>query len=161
MGDPLPVLEATRDGIVLSTDPARLDVAAIHAALTESYWSLGIPLETVQRSIEHSICFGLYDAHAQIGFARVVTDRATYGRLGDVYVLPEYQGRGLGKWLVGFLLEHPELQGFKTITLGTRDAHGLYRRFGFGELGDPDSAMERRDADPFGRPAVGQRSQRN
>ena len=157
MGSILPVLEATHDGIVASTDPARLDVAAIHTTLTESYWSEGISLDTVQRSMEHSICFGLYDGTAQIGFARVITDRATYGRLSDVYVLSDYRARGLGKWLVEFVLDHPDLQKLKVITLGTRDAHELYRRFGFRSPGAPDQAMERRHPDPFGRHAAAAR----
>ena len=146
-----PPIEERRDGILLSSDPARVDLAAVHAFLRDSYWSRGIPIETVARSIENSLCFGLYDTGAQVGFARLITDRATYARLMDVYVLDSHRGRGLGKWLIGVALEHPDLRGLKMISLGTRDAQGLYARFGFEAVGDGGRAMARRHPDPYGR----------
>ncbi|MBW2279485.1 MAG: GNAT family N-acetyltransferase [Deltaproteobacteria bacterium] len=153
---PLPWIEEQRDGIQLSSDPARIDLAGVHAFLTDSYWSRGIPIETVARSIEHSLCFGLYDGGAQVGFARFITDRATYARLMDVYVLDSHRGRGLGEWLVGVALDHPDLQGLKMISLATRDAQGLYERFGFRTIGDGGRAMAWRDPDPYGQKAASQ-----
>jgi GNAT superfamily N-acetyltransferase len=121
-----------RDGYTASSDPARLDVDAIHAFLTACYWSTGIPRETVARAIAHSLGFGLYAPDgAQVGFVRAVTDCATFAYLCDVYVLEPHRGRGLGEWLVGFALADPRLNGLRRITLATRDAHGLYERFGF------------------------------
>ena len=120
------------DGYVITTDRDRLDVDAIHAFLATAYWSRGVPREVVERSIEHSLCFGLHDAAgAQAGFARVVTDRATFAYLADLFVLEPHRGRGLGVWLCATVLEHPWLQGLRRIHLATADAHGLYERFGF------------------------------
>jgi GNAT superfamily N-acetyltransferase len=118
----------------ISTDPARLDVAAMHAYLVRSYWSPGIPYATVARAARHSLCFGLYEKAAgrQVGLARVVTDHATFAYLCDVYVLEEHRGRGLGKFLMHAVMAHPALGGARRIMLGTRDAHGLYAQFGFG-----------------------------
>jgi GNAT superfamily N-acetyltransferase len=134
--------ERERDGYLVSTDPERLDVDAIHAYLTRSYWSEGIPRSIVERSIRGSLCFGLYKAHAQIGFARVITDRATFAYLCDVYVLEEERGRGLAKWLMESLIEHPELAQLRRFVLATRDAHGLYARYGFTPLARPHIFME-------------------
>jgi len=131
-----------QEGFIVSTDPARLDVDAIHAALSQAYWSLGIPREIVERGLRSSLCFGLYTQESQIGFARVITDAATFAYLCDVYVLPEFRGRGLGKFLVRAVLEHPDLQGLRRFNLVTRDAHELYRRFGFEEIKNPDRHME-------------------
>jgi GNAT superfamily N-acetyltransferase len=122
-----------RDGYTVSSDPARLDVDAIHAFLTACYWSTGIPRDTVARAVAHSLGFGLYAPDgAQVGFVRAVTDRATFAYLCDVYVLEAHRGRGLGEWLVGFALADPGLQGLRRVILATRDAHRLYERFGFG-----------------------------
>lgn len=140
-----------RDGFEISTDPSRVDRAAVHAFLTESYWARGVPREVVDRSIGNSLPFGLYDGARQIGFARVITDRATYAYLADVYVLPEYRGRGLGKWLVQSVMAHPDLQGLRRWSLVTRDAHGLYREFGFKELKDPSRHMEIVDPEVYSR----------
>ena len=132
-----------RDGFSLSTDPARLDLALIHDFLSrQSYWAAGIPPEIVRRSIENSLCFGLYRSQRQVGFARVVTDKSTFAYLGDVFVLEEFRGRGLGKWLLERILHHPELQGLRRFILGTRDAHGLYEQFGFRALASPERFME-------------------
>jgi GNAT superfamily N-acetyltransferase len=122
----------------ISTDRARLDVDRIHRFLsTEAYWSPGVAREVVERSIEHSVCFGVYAPSGdQAGFARVVTDRATFAWIADVYIESEHRGHGLGKRLVAEILEHPELQGLRRWMLGTADAHELYRRFGFDELQD-------------------------
>jgi GNAT superfamily N-acetyltransferase len=123
----------------VSTDPARLDVGRIHRFLSTAYWSAGIPRDVVARSIAHSLPFGLYAASGeQAGFARVVSDRATYAYLGDVYVETPHRGRGLGKFLVSCVLAHPELQGLRRWALATADAHGLYARHGFAPPANPD-----------------------
>ncbi|NCI45137.1 GNAT family N-acetyltransferase [Sediminibacterium soli] len=124
--------EATRNEYTISTDSAKLDIAVIHGYLSnDSYWAQHIPIETVQRSINHSLCFGLYAADRQVGFARVVTDRATFAYLADVFILPGHRGKGLSKWLVSEIHAHPDLQGLRRWLLGTKDAHGLYRQFGW------------------------------
>lgn len=126
----------------ISTDPARIDVAVVHGFLTNCYWAKGISLELVRRSIEHSICFSMFHGNAQIGFARVVTDRATFAYLADVFVLEPHRGKGLSKWLMECIQSHPDLQGLRRWMLATRDAHGLYRQFGFHELANPERFME-------------------
>lgn len=146
------------EGYLISTDPALLDIDAVHAYLTRSYWAAGIPRDTVARALAGSMCFGLYHApgpagrRAQVGLARVITDRATYAYLCDVYVLEEHRGRGLGVRLVRTVMEHPALQGLRRFGLFTRDAHALYARFGFTPLSAPERAMERRDPDVYTRP---------
>jgi GNAT superfamily N-acetyltransferase len=137
----------------LSTDPERLDSALIHRFLSEqSYWAKGVPRAVVDRSIEHSICFGVYhDDGAQVAFARVVTDRATFAYLADVFVLPAWRGGGLGKWMVGQVMQHPQLQGLRRFLLATADAHGLYARFGFAPLRNPTRLLERIDPDVYTR----------
>ena len=132
------------DGYVASDDPERLDVDAVHAYLMQSYWSPGVSRETVERATAHSLCVGLYAPDGQqVGYARVVTDRATFAYLADVYVLEAHRGRGLGRFLVGAVLAHPDLQGLRRGMLATHDAHGLYRRFGFDRLAVPYKYMER------------------
>jgi len=126
----------------ISTDPRCIDLAALHAYLVRSYWAAGIPKETLAKAIESSLCFALLDGSRQIGFARVITDRATFAYLSDVYVLKEYRGQGLGKWLMQELLSHPDLQGLRRFVLITRDAHGLYSQFGFKPLENADGYME-------------------
>jgi GNAT superfamily N-acetyltransferase len=133
----------------ISTDPARIDLSAVHGFLTNSYWAKGIPLETVRRSLQHSICFGVYKGKQQAGFARVITDRATFGYLADVFVLDEFRGNGLSRWLMQCIVEHPELQGLRRWCLVTRDAHGLYEKFGFKALPAPERWMERHDPDVY------------
>jgi GNAT superfamily N-acetyltransferase len=131
---------------LISTDRDRLDIATIHDFLSHhSYWAKGRSLEVVKRSIANSLPFGLFKDHQQIGFARVVTDYATFAWLADVFVLDEFRGRGLGKWLIEVILAHPDLQGFRRWVLSTKDAHGLYRSFGFNELKRPERWMERPD----------------
>jgi GNAT superfamily N-acetyltransferase len=126
----------------ISADPARLDADAIHAFLTTSYWCAGIRRDIVARAIKGSLCFGLYHKNAQVGFARVVTDEATYAYLCDVYVLKEHRGHGLGKWMMEAVMAHPSLQGLRRFTLVTRDAHTLYEGFGFKPLAKPEGHME-------------------
>jgi GNAT superfamily N-acetyltransferase len=135
--------EWRRDGFIISTDPARIDLDVVHGFLTGSYWAEGIPPEVVRRSIEHSLCFGLYQDRRQIGFARVITDRATFAYLGDVFVLEAFRGRGLARWLLEVVQSHPELQGLRRWVLLTRDAHALYRQAGWSSLAAPDRYMER------------------
>lgn len=129
-------MSSTEDGIAgyeISTDQARLDIAAMHAYLSRAYWCSGIPLAIVERAARHSLCFGLYETSggSQVGLTRVVTDHATFAYLCDVYVLEEHRGRGLGKFLMRTVMAHPALTGARRTMLGTRDAHGLYRQFGF------------------------------
>ena len=138
-----------RNDFEISTDRARIDVAAVHGFLTSSYWATGIPLELVQRSLEHSLCFGIYKAQEQVGFARVITDFVTFAYLADVFVLPGYRSRGLSKWLMQCIMDHPDLQGLRRWSLITRDAHGLYRQFGFQQLKAPDRWMERHDPEVY------------
>jgi GNAT superfamily N-acetyltransferase len=134
-----------REGeFVISTDPDRLDLDVVHRFLSEeAYWSPGVPRDLVERSIDNSLCFGLYRGEEQVGFARVVTDRAAFAWLADVFVLPEHRGKGLGKWLVETVLAHPDLQSLRRFLLGTADAHSLYERYGFRPV-DPGRTMERR-----------------
>ena len=133
------------EGYNVSTDRTKLDVGTIHDFLSNrSYWAKGRTRETVIRSIENSFCFGLYDEQEKlVAFARVVTDYAVFACLMDVFVLEAYRGNGLGKRLIGSIMEHPLLQGLKRWQLSTRDAHGLYRLYGFRELADPDLHMEK------------------
>ena len=130
----------------IDTARDRLDVGVIHAFLTASYWSPGIPRETVVRAMDGSLNFGLYrDTHgtsAQIGFARVVTDGATFAYIADVFVLPAFRGAGLAKWLVTSALTHPALQGLRRVLLATKDAHAIYARCGFVALARPERFME-------------------
>lgn len=139
--------EARRKGYTISTDPQRLNLTAIHAYLTRSYWAEGISAELVARSVCGSLCFGLYDTRAdkagpQVGFARVITDRATFAYLCDVYVLESTRGQGFGVWLVDTVMQHPALAGLRRSMLITQDAHSLYARFGFVAPKAPERIME-------------------
>jgi GNAT superfamily N-acetyltransferase len=159
------VVEWRRGELVISTDPTRLNIDVIHAFLTNCYWAKGIPRDVVARSMEHSLCFGIYDestsksptSHkerekggstaltkppAQVGFARVVSDFATIAYLGDVFVMDSHRGRGLGKWMMECIMLHPSLQGLRRWILLTRDAHGLYSQFGFTPVKAPERYME-------------------
>jgi GNAT superfamily N-acetyltransferase len=127
----------------ITTDPAEFDIALIHRFLSlQSSWARGIPRELVERSLRHSLCFAGFLGDAQIAFARVVTDYATYGNLVDVFVLPEHRGQGYSKSLMQAVIAHPQLQGLRRFTLNTVDAHGLYAQFGFGPPRKPETAME-------------------
>jgi len=137
-------MEIYKDGYMISTDHSRQDLVAVHHFLsTQAYWCLKIPFERVKKAAENSINFGLFDPEGrQIGYARVISDRSTIAYLGDVYVLPEYRGRGLSKWLIGTVMEHPELQGLRRWILLTGDAHGLYQQFGWKLVSHPERWME-------------------
>jgi GNAT superfamily N-acetyltransferase len=144
-----------KDGYTISTDAAKLDLTLIHQYLSrDSYWAQNIPFDVVERSVANSFCFGMYHNNRQMGFARLVTDKATFAYLADVFILPEHRGRGLSKWLIGFIHSHPEMQGLRRWLLGTKDAHGLYKQFGwtplteeivprFMQLHNPDVYAER------------------
>jgi N-acetylglutamate synthase and related acetyltransferases len=120
------------DGYSISDNKNKLDIQVIHHFLNHSYWAKNIPIETVQRSIDNSFCVGIYDASdVQVAFARVITDFATFAYLGDVFVVENHRKKGLSKWLVKFIVEHPLLQGLRRLLLVTADAHGLYQQFGF------------------------------
>ena len=137
-------------GIFVSTDKSLLDLKMIHSFLsTESYWARSRTKEQTLKAIEHSICFGVYDGDRQIGFARVISDRATYAYLGDVFVLEEFRGLGYSKALMEAVVSHPELQGLRRWTLATKDAHGLYEQFGFTPLKFPERWMERAAPDAY------------
>lgn len=156
---------ARRDGFLISTDRWLIDIDAVHAALSRMYWSVGIPREVVERGINHSIAFGVYDTtHArasepakpeQIGLARVISDCATFAYLSDVYILESHRGRGLSKWLVEVILAHRDLQGLRRFCLLTRDAHSLYARYGFQPIADPSRYMEIIVPDIYTRGTVG------
>ena len=134
--------ESRRDTFRITTDAGAMDLDAIHAYLTRSYWSEGISKPLVRKAMAGSLCFGLLDGARQIGFARLVTDRATFAYLCDVFVLEDYQGRGLGTWFMRELFTHPDLQGLRRLGLVTRDAHRLYEKCGFSALSDPAGHME-------------------
>ena len=144
-------MEWQRGDYEVSTDPERIDIESVHRFLSdEAYWSPGVPEGVVRRAIAGSIVFGLYHGSEQVGLARVVSDRATFAWLCDVYVLKEHRGHGLGKWLMECVRAHPDLQGLRRWLLATRDAHGLYKQFGF-EPVDPERFMEIRDPDVYKR----------
>ena len=134
--------ERRRDGFTITSDPQAFDIDAIHGFLSEkAYWCLGVPRPVLEKAIERSLCFGLLEGRRQVGFARMVTDRATFAWLCDVYVIESHRGRGLGDWLIASVLEHPDLQGLRRMVLATRDAHALYRRNGFEALPMPERWM--------------------
>lgn len=136
------IIERQKNNYLLSTDKSKIDPAAVHKVLSQSYWSEGIPLEVVKRSIDNSLCFAIYSDKKLVAFARVISDFATFAYLADVFVVNEYRGRGLSKWLLQNIIDYPELQGLRRFTLATRDAHGLYSQFGFKPFARPDRWME-------------------
>jgi GNAT superfamily N-acetyltransferase len=151
--DATETVEQRRGEFSISTDPARLDLDVIHIFLTNCYWARGIPREVVERSIEQALCFGIYDGSgAQVGFARVISDFATIAYVGDVFVLESHRGRGLSKWLMECITQHPALQNLRRWILTTRDAHGLYAQFGFAPVKSPERYMERHDPNVYERP---------
>jgi GNAT superfamily N-acetyltransferase len=148
--------EVTKDNYLISTDKTKLNVDTIYNYIAfESYWAQGIPREVVERSIVNSICFGLYKDDEQIGFARVVSDKATFAYLADVFVLPEHRGKGLSKWLMQIIHGHPELQNLRRWWLGTKDAHGLYEQFGWTRINDDVAKrfMQRHNPDVYKAPS--------
>ena len=138
-----------RGEYLISTDTNRLDLAVVHGFLTTSYWAAGIPLEIVKKSIEHSLSFGVYKGEQQVGYARVITDYATFAYIGDVFILEEFRGRGLSKWLMEVIADHPELQGLRRWLLLTRDAQGLYEKTGFVRPKTPERYMEKHFTDAY------------
>ena len=136
-------MQINQDDYVISTDKSKLDLSLIHSFLsTQAYWSLNIPFAIVKRSVENSLCFGVYQGGRQVGFARIITDYATIAYLGDVFILTEHRGKGLSKRLVGEIMTHPDLQGLRRWMLLTSDAHGLYRQYGWTSIANPDRYME-------------------
>ncbi len=134
--------ERARDEYSISCDTRKLDLAVVHGFLSTSYWSLGLPHQVLHRAIEGSLCFGIYCGDSQVGFARVITDKATFAYLCDVFVLEAYRGKGLGRWLMEAIVSHPDLQALRRFVLVTRDARRLYEQFGFRPLARPDGYME-------------------
>ncbi len=141
--------EQMRDEYSISCDPGKLDLSVVHGFLSTSYWSRGLPLDVLRRAIAGSLCFGLYHGNAQVGFARVITDKATFAYLCDVFVLEAYRGKKLSRWLMEAIVIHPDLQGLRRFVLVTRDAHGLYEQFGFRPLARPEGYMEWHRADIY------------
>jgi GNAT superfamily N-acetyltransferase len=136
------IYEEEKDGFLISTDRSKLDLTVIHNYLcNESYWARHITFDIVQRSIENSFCFGIYKENQLIGFARLITDYTSFAYLADVFVLTEYRGKGLSKWLMAFMLANPEMQGLRRWLLTTKDAHGLYEQFGFIVHDKPERVM--------------------
>jgi GNAT superfamily N-acetyltransferase len=137
---------------IITTDQARFDLAAIHAFLSQTYWSPGIPRSVVEKAIANSLSFGILHGQEQVGFGRVVTDKATFAYLADVYVLEAHRGKGLSKRLIETIQAHEELQGLRRFLLFTKDAHGLYAQYGFKELADPARVMEKARPNPYAQP---------
>jgi GNAT superfamily N-acetyltransferase len=146
--------EWTRDAFVISTDRRRLDIDFVHGFLSATYWAAGMPRETLARAIEDSLNFGIYHETEQVGFARAITDRATYAYLSDVFVAEPYRGRGLSKWLMECILAHPDLQGLRRFALFTRDAQSLYERYGFAPPRVASTYLERWAPNVYAAPAT-------
>ncbi len=144
--------EKSRDGYVISDDQSRLDLDAIHGFLKDAYWSEGVPRDVVVLAVRHSLAFGLYDPEGiLVGFGRSVTDRATFAYLADVFILPAARGKGLGRWLVAVMMDHPDHAGLRHMILATNDAHGLYKKFGFHEIAEPTRYLHKLDSEIYKR----------
>ncbi|OIQ00751.1 MAG: GNAT family N-acetyltransferase [Zetaproteobacteria bacterium CG2_30_46_52] len=131
------------NGYSISTNLADMDIAVIHGCISNSYWAKGIPISVLEKAISNSLCFGVFtDSGQQVGFARLITDSATFAYLADVFILEAHRGKGLSKWLMENVIAHPDLQGLRRITLSTKDAHGLYEKYGFKPLANPQTFME-------------------
>ena len=139
------IREYNKNGFVISTDKRKLNLYVVHGFLTESYWSKGIAFDKVKKSIDNSFCFGVYEGKRQVGFARVVTDYTLFGYLADVFIIEEYRGRGLSKWLMECIVNHPDIKDLRVCLLATKDAHGLYEKFGFKPLEEPERYMKKRN----------------
>ncbi len=137
------IIETQRDNLIISTDPARLDIDAIHSFLTRAYWAKGRTREVIARYVQYSLVFGVYDGARQVGLARIVSDYTTFAWLCDVFIHEDYRGKGTGKWLIETILAHPDLQGLRRIMLTTHDAHGLYAKYGFQAVATPENWMEK------------------
>ena len=131
----------TKEEYLISTDKNKIDIAYVHSFLTQSYWCPGISVEIVKKAVEGSLCFGVYHGNKQVGLARVISDKATFAYLADVFIDENYRGKGLSKWLMETILKHPDLQGLRRILLTTKDAHGLYSQFGFTLINNPERYM--------------------
>ncbi len=134
---------------IISSDKKKMDVDAIHAYLSRSYWAKNVPLSIVNTAIENSLCFGVFHNDSQVGFARLITDYATFAYLADVYILEEHRGKGISKNLMDVIINHPKLQGLRRMVLATSDAHSLYEKFGFKALANPQTFMELWDPDVY------------
>ena len=134
-------MEFTKDRFFISTEKEKFDIDLIHSFLNRSYWAEGISKEIIKRSIDGALCFAVFENDKQVGFARMITDKATFAYLADVFIIAEYRGLGLSKWLMEVIMSHPDLQGLRRIMLATRDAHGLYEKFGFTPLNNVDRWM--------------------
>jgi N-acetylglutamate synthase-like GNAT family acetyltransferase len=144
-------MDFTKDGFVISTEKEKMDIDLIHSFLTRTYWAEGISKEIIRRSIEGSLCFGVFENDKQVGFARMITDKATFAYLADVFIIEEYRGRRLSKWLMEVIMSHSDLQGLRRMILATKDAHGLYKQFGFTPLINVDRWMHILDQDVYKR----------
>ena len=144
-------MDFVKNGFTISTEKEKLDIELIHTFLNRTYWAEGISKETIRRSIEGSLCFGVFENDKQVGFARMITDKATFAYLADVFIIEEYRGRGLSKWLMEIIMSHPDLQGLRRMILATKDAHGLYKQFGFTPLINVDRWMHILDPDVYKR----------
>jgi N-acetylglutamate synthase-like GNAT family acetyltransferase len=141
----------TKDKFVITTNKEKFDIDLIHSFLTRSYWAEGISKEIVQRSIDGALCFGVFDNDKQVGFARMITDKATFAYLADVFIIEEYRDLGLSRWLMEVIMSHPDLQGLRRMMLATRDAHELYKKFGFTPLTNTDRWMQIHNPDIYKR----------
>jgi N-acetylglutamate synthase and related acetyltransferases len=144
-------MDFTKDGFIISTEKEKMDIDLIHSFLNRTYWAKGISKEIIRRSIEGSLCFGVFENDKQVGFARMITDKATFAYLADVFIIEEYRGRSLSKWLMQVIMSHPDLQRLRRIILATKDAHGLYKQFGFTPLINVDRWMQILDQDVYKR----------
>ncbi len=142
-------MTTAKDQFTITTEKEKLDIEFIHSFLTRSYWAEGISKELIERSVNGALCFGLFENDTQIGFARMITDKATFAYLADVFIIEEYRGRGLSKWLMEVIMAHPSLQGLRRMMLATRDAHRLYEKFGFTALNNVDRWMQIHDPDIY------------
>jgi N-acetylglutamate synthase-like GNAT family acetyltransferase len=142
-------MTVAKNQFTITTEKEKFDVEFIHSFLTRSYWAEGISKEVIKRSIEGALCFGLFENDKQIGFARMITDKATFAYLADVFIIEEYRGRGLSKWLMEVIMSHPSLQGLRRMMLATKDAHGLYEKFGFTALNNVDRWMQINDPNRY------------
>ncbi|MGO3740105.1 MAG: GNAT family N-acetyltransferase [Marinomonas foliarum] len=134
----------------MSSDSNEMDVDVIYSYISSSYWAAGIPKETLKKALENSLCFGVFSSDGkQVGFARMITDQATFAYLADVFIDEEHRGQGLSKWLMQRVHEHPSLQGLRRILLATRDAHSLYQQFGYTALGSPETFMQKWQPDVY------------
>ncbi|HEV8270109.1 MAG TPA: GNAT family N-acetyltransferase [Chitinophagaceae bacterium] len=144
-------MDFIKDGFIITTEKEKLDIDLIHSFLNRTYWAEGISKETIKRSIEGSLCFGVFENDKQVGFARMITDKATFAYLADVFIIEEYRGRRLSKWLMEVIMSHSDLQGLRRMILATKDAHGLYKQFGFTPLINVDRWMHILDQDVYKR----------